>query len=105
RWSGRWSGAGRTSVRPRRRARRRSRGWGMAVAHSAVFAQTHHVTVRATRLTRTARTARTVRRAVEALGREGWTVTIQGRGTFVRPGEEWPVEESGGEEACGGEEA
>ena len=32
----------------------------------------------------------TVRRAMEALAVEGWTVTIQGRGTFVAPKENWP---------------
>ncbi|WP_090937287.1 GntR family transcriptional regulator [Nonomuraea jiangxiensis] len=32
----------------------------------------------------------TVRRAMKALGEEGWTVTVQGRGTFVKPAEEWP---------------
>ncbi|MBN6051318.1 GntR family transcriptional regulator [Nonomuraea sp. RK-328] len=34
----------------------------------------------------------TVRRAMKALGEEGWTVTVQGRGTFVRPREEWPTQ-------------
>ncbi|GGK60021.1 hypothetical protein Ppa06_26230 [Planomonospora parontospora subsp. parontospora] len=32
----------------------------------------------------------TVRRAMQALGEEGWTVTVQGRGTFVAPRESWP---------------
>ncbi|MFG2072919.1 GntR family transcriptional regulator [Nonomuraea maritima] len=32
----------------------------------------------------------TVRRAMRALGEEGWTVTVQGRGTFVAPEESWP---------------
>lgn len=32
----------------------------------------------------------TVRRAVQALGERGWTVTIQGRGTFVAERESWP---------------
>lgn len=34
----------------------------------------------------------TVRRAVKALGEQGWTVTLQGRGTFVAPKESWPTE-------------
>ncbi|MEV6155417.1 GntR family transcriptional regulator [Nonomuraea sp. NPDC052129] len=33
----------------------------------------------------------TVRRAMRALGEEGWTVTVQGRGTFVAPEESWPT--------------
>lgn len=32
----------------------------------------------------------TVRRAMAALGEQGWTVTVQGRGTFVAPQESWP---------------
>lgn len=32
----------------------------------------------------------TVRTAMKALGEEGWTVTIQGRGTFVREQADWP---------------
>jgi DNA-binding GntR family transcriptional regulator len=32
----------------------------------------------------------TVRRAVAFLGEQGWTVTVQGRGTFVAPKESWP---------------
>lgn len=35
----------------------------------------------------------TVRRAMELLGNEGWTVTVQGRGTFVAPREKWPAAE------------
>jgi GntR family transcriptional regulator len=31
-----------------------------------------------------------VRRAMELLREEGWVVTIQGRGTFVAPQENWP---------------
>lgn len=34
----------------------------------------------------------TVRRAMQALGEQGWTVTVQGRGTYVRPAEEWPAQ-------------
>ncbi|WP_326826454.1 GntR family transcriptional regulator [Streptosporangium sp. NBC_01756] len=34
----------------------------------------------------------TVRRAMRALGEQGWTVTIQGRGTFVAERENWPAE-------------
>jgi DNA-binding GntR family transcriptional regulator len=33
----------------------------------------------------------TVRRAVRTLGDEGWTVTVQGRGTFVAPEDSWPA--------------
>lgn len=33
----------------------------------------------------------TVRRAMDLLGEEGWTVTVQGRGTFVAPREQWPA--------------
>jgi hypothetical protein len=33
----------------------------------------------------------TVRRAMRALSEEGWTVTVQGRGTFVVPKESWPT--------------
>lgn len=33
----------------------------------------------------------TVRRAMAALGEQGWTVTVQGRGTFVAPEESWPA--------------
>ncbi|MFI7610682.1 GntR family transcriptional regulator [Nonomuraea terrae] len=33
----------------------------------------------------------TVRRAMRALSEEGWTVTVQGRGTFVAPEESWPT--------------
>ncbi|AQZ67650.1 Transcriptional regulator, GntR family [[Actinomadura] parvosata subsp. kistnae] len=32
----------------------------------------------------------TVRRAMRALAEEGWTVTVQGRGSFVAPQESWP---------------
>lgn len=32
----------------------------------------------------------TVRRAMRALAEEGWTVTVQGRGSFVAPRESWP---------------
>lgn len=32
----------------------------------------------------------TVRRAMRSLGEQGWTTTVQGRGTFVRPREDWP---------------
>lgn len=32
----------------------------------------------------------TVRRAMQALGEQGWTITVQGRGTFVSPQENWP---------------
>lgn len=32
----------------------------------------------------------TVRRALKHLGEQGWTVTVQGRGTFVAPQESWP---------------
>ncbi|MEV0631534.1 GntR family transcriptional regulator [Nonomuraea wenchangensis] len=31
-----------------------------------------------------------VRRAMEVLRKEGWVVTIQGRGTFVAPSAGWP---------------
>ncbi|MET8381590.1 GntR family transcriptional regulator [Streptosporangium canum] len=34
----------------------------------------------------------TVRRAMQALGKQGWTVTIQGRGTYVAERESWPAE-------------
>lgn len=34
----------------------------------------------------------TVRRAMELLGEQGWTVTVQGRGSFVAPRERWPAE-------------
>lgn len=33
----------------------------------------------------------TVRRTMRALAEEGWTVTVQGRGTFVAPKESWPA--------------
>ncbi|WP_327587850.1 GntR family transcriptional regulator [Nonomuraea sp. NBC_00507] len=33
-----------------------------------------------------------VRRAMELLRKEGWVVTIQGRGTFVALKENWPKE-------------
>ncbi|RVX45192.1 regulatory GntR family protein [Nonomuraea polychroma] len=33
-----------------------------------------------------------VRRAMELLRKEGWVVTIQGRGTFVALKENWPNE-------------
>ncbi|MEU7450259.1 GntR family transcriptional regulator [Streptosporangium roseum] len=34
----------------------------------------------------------TVRRAMQALGKQGWTVTIQGRGTYVAERDSWPAE-------------
>ncbi|MEU4405048.1 GntR family transcriptional regulator [Streptosporangium sp. NPDC023963] len=34
----------------------------------------------------------TVRRAMAHLGEQGWTVTVQGRGSFVAPRESWPAE-------------
>lgn len=34
----------------------------------------------------------TVRRAMRHLGELGWTVTVQGRGTFVAERENWPAE-------------
>jgi DNA-binding GntR family transcriptional regulator len=33
----------------------------------------------------------TVRRAMRHLGELGWTVTVQGRGTFVAERENWPA--------------
>ncbi|MGW5684587.1 GntR family transcriptional regulator [Nonomuraea sp. NPDC003754] len=33
----------------------------------------------------------TVRRAMATLAEEGWTVTVQGRGSFVAPEESWPA--------------
>lgn len=35
----------------------------------------------------------TVRRAMVLLGEQGWTVTVQGRGTFVAPAEQWPADQ------------
>ena len=34
----------------------------------------------------------TVRRAMRHLGEQGWTVTVQGRGTFVNERENWPAD-------------
>ncbi|MFF0243953.1 GntR family transcriptional regulator [Streptosporangium sandarakinum] len=34
----------------------------------------------------------TVRLAMQALAERGWTVTIQGRGTFVAERENWPAD-------------
>lgn len=34
----------------------------------------------------------TVRKAMALLGEEGWTVTVQGRGSFVAPRGQWPAE-------------
>ncbi|MEV4183105.1 winged helix-turn-helix domain-containing protein [Streptosporangium canum] len=34
----------------------------------------------------------TVRHAMRVLGEQGWTVTVQGRGTYVNDREHWPAE-------------
>lgn len=35
----------------------------------------------------------TVRRAMRTLAEEGWTITVQGRGTYVREREKWPEDD------------
>lgn len=43
----------------------------------------------------------TARRAMALLGEQGWTVTVQGRGSFVAPKEKWPTQEGGSQPGGG----